>query len=206
MADPSRRTYGGKTSAERAAERRARLVDATVHVLSRPGPTTMTAICTEAGLTERYFYESFASLDDALLGALDTVSTEILTAASTIVAATPGSPEERVRAVMTAFVAYAREQPDRVRLAVVHAQAFAPLRSRRTELLGTFADLVADEARELFGDSAWSRDRARAHGVVYIAGLAELVAGWLAGTLTLDDAALVDVACDLFVAIGRRPA
>src|SRR5688572_31769757 len=57
------RSYGGKTVAERAAERRSRLVDATIAVLSASGEAhaTMTAICVEAGLTERYFYESFRS-------------------------------------------------------------------------------------------------------------------------------------------------
>lgn len=206
MPEPSRRRYGGKTSAERVAERRARLVEATIRVLSADPAPTMTKICSEAGLTERYFYESFASLDAALLGSLDAVSDEILTAATTTVDETIGSPGERVRAVMTSFVTYARKHPDRVRLAVVHAQAHPALRPRRAQLLESFADVVAVEARKLFGDETWPTDRARAHGLVYIAGLAELVAGWLDGDTPLDDETLVDVACDLFAAVGRRSA
>src|SRR4051812_40220917 len=74
------RSYGGKTAAERVAERRARLVAATIDVLATSGEAhaTMTAVCAAAGLTERYFYESFESLEDALLAALDSVCDEIL--------------------------------------------------------------------------------------------------------------------------------
>ncbi|HET6154427.1 MAG TPA: hypothetical protein VFE15_15900, partial [Marmoricola sp.] len=84
------RSYGGKTASERAAERRTRLVEATIEVLSESGEAraTMTAICAGAGLTERYFYESFGGLDDALLAALDSVCEEILELASAVIVST----------------------------------------------------------------------------------------------------------------------
>ncbi|RZI79651.1 MAG: TetR family transcriptional regulator [Microbacterium sp.] len=170
------RSYGGKTAVERVSERRRRLIAATIEVLADNGEAhaTMTAICSAAGLTERYFYESFASLDDALLAALDSVCDEILALATQVIAGTPGSAEVRVHAVMEAFVALVSTEPAKVRVAVIHASANPRLRARRNELLGTFADFVAREAAELYGADAWPAARARVHGLVYIAGFSEL--------------------------------
>ena len=157
------RSYGGKTSGERVAERRAQLVDATIAVLSASGEahTTMTAICAAAGRTERYFYESFAGLDDAKLAALDSVCQEILALATAKVQETADeSPEARVHAVMEAFVRWVEDVPDKARVAVIQASANPRMRARRSELLAVFADFVAREAAELYGDEAWPWGRA----------------------------------------------
>jgi AcrR family transcriptional regulator len=206
MAQPVR-SYGGRTAAERAQDRRARLVAATIELLGRHGEagTTMTAICAAAGLTERYFYESFANREEALLAALDHVSDQIATVALRVVAETPGSPEERVHAVMASFVDLVGRQPTLGLVAVVHSSATPSLRARRHELIGTFADLVAREAAELYGERAWPPDRARLHGLVYIAGLAELVAAWLTGEVDLSAEQLTTTASELFVSLARHP-
>jgi AcrR family transcriptional regulator len=200
------RSYGGKTAEERRQERRLRLVEATVALLAEHGEpgTTMTAICARAGLTERYFYESFAHREDAMLAALDHVSELIAGAAVRVIEETPGSPEERVHAVMASFVELVSRQPAVGLVAVVHASATPRLRARRHELIGTFADLVATEAAQLYGADAWPADRARLHGVVYIAGLAELVASWLTGEVELSPEQLTETASDLFASLSRR--
>jgi AcrR family transcriptional regulator len=204
----SERSYGGRSAAERVAERRQRLVAATVEVLARSGEAhaTMTAICAEAGLTERYFYEAFAGLDDALLAALDSVCEEIIALATTTIEQTAGTPEARVHAVMAAFVDLVRRAPSRVSVAVIHSSANPRLRARRHELLGVFADFVAREAADLYGDAAWPVERARINGLVYVAGFAELVGSWLVGDVSLSPEELVATAEDLFTALTRRGA
>lgn len=65
------RAYGGVTPGERVAARRARLIQAGLALFGRQGlrATTVRGVCAEAGLTDRYFYESFDSLE-ALLAAV----------------------------------------------------------------------------------------------------------------------------------------
>ena len=193
------RSYGGKSAVERAQERRTRLVDATVALLAEHGETgtTMTAICARAGLTERYFYESFPHREDALLAALDTSATSSPRTTLGAIAETPGSPEERVHAVMAAFVGPGQPRPALGLVATVHSSATPRMRARRHELIGTFADLVAQEAAELYGDQAWPADRARLQGIVYIAGFAELVGAWLTGE--------VELTADQLTATAERP-
>lgn len=201
------RSYRGKSGGERAAERRARLIDATIAVLSASGEAhaTMTAVCAAAGLTERYFYESFSGLDDAKLAALDSVCQEILTLATAKVEETVDqSPEARVHAVMEGFVDWVNEAPAKAGVAVIHAGANPRMRARRSELLAVFADFVAREAAEFYGEDAWPMDRARVHGLVYIAGFAELVASWLSGDVQLTGDELVETAEGLFAVMSRR--
>lgn len=203
----SARTYNGKSAQQRATERRACLVDAAIDVLAEHGEAgaTMTAICNRARLTERYFYESFPNRSEALLAAVDHVAGEIAGDAVRVLTETPGAPEERVRAVMASFIGYLVREPAKGLVVVVHASITPALRSRRHELLESFAALVATEAAELYGDHAWPPEQARIHGLVYIAGLAELFGAWLTGRVTLSEEQLVQTASDLFVAMARRP-
>jgi len=65
------RPYGGVSPDERVSERRARLVEAGIELFGTRGlrATTVRSVCAAAGLTDRYFYESFATLE-ALLQAV----------------------------------------------------------------------------------------------------------------------------------------
>lgn len=67
------RRYRGASLEQRQSERRAKLIEAGLTVIGSVGyhAATVRAICTEAGLTERYFYESFEN-SEALLRAVYT--------------------------------------------------------------------------------------------------------------------------------------
>lgn len=202
----STRSYAGKTAGERVAARRARLLDATIRLLAKEGEarTTMTAVCAEAGLTERYFYESFGSRDEVLVAALDSVGEELARTALDAIAASSGEPADRVRATIGAVVDLVVAAPDKMRVAVIESNANASMRARRHELLGSFAALVAAEAREIFGDETWPEPRDHLHGVIFIAGLSELVASWLLGEVELSPDELVTTASDSLVALMHR--
>ena len=200
------RSYGGKSAAERLTTRRARLVGATISLLAASGEarTTMTAVCAEAGLTERYFYESFASREELLVAALDSVADEIAKTALDAVAASSGEPADRVRAAIGAVVDLVVAAPDKMRVAVIESNANASMRARRHELLGSFAALVATEARGIFGDQTWPEPRDQLQGVIFMAGLSELVASWLLGEVELSSDDLITTASDSLVALMRR--
>jgi AcrR family transcriptional regulator len=200
------RSYGGKTADERAAARRERLVAATIEVVAGQGAarTTMTGICAAAGLTERYFYESFGSLDEAMLAALDSVCDEIARLAVSTLETTEGTADDRVHALMVEFFDLVDRSPAKVRVAVIESTANSVLRARRHELVATFAELVAQWADLLYGASAWPAQRARIHGLVFIAGMAELIGAWLEDDLVATREELVDAIEVLFEAVTRR--
>ncbi|EFQ84468.1 transcriptional regulator, TetR family [Aeromicrobium marinum DSM 15272] len=201
------RSYGGQSAGARAAGRRERLVAATITLLATrgEGSTTMTAVCAEAGLTERYFYESFRSREDALVAALDAVSDEIATMAVAAIEGTSGEATDRVRAAIAGLVGWVEADPAKARVALVESTSHPLLREKRHALLGVFADLVAQEAETLYGDAAWPPGLARVQGLLYVAGLAELVVAWMAGEVDLDAAELTDVGTQAFESLARRP-
>ena len=198
------RPYAGRSAAERAAERRERLGDATVRLLARSGETatTMTAVCAEAGLTERYFYESFASRDDALAAALDHVAARIVAVAESAVSSTPGSPVDRAHGAIAAVVRLAGDEADTVRVAVVESSANARLRAVRRRQVQAFADVVQRHATDLFGPAAPPPARLRLHALLFIGGFTQLLESWLTGDLDTTPDELTEVAVDLFLGLS----
>lgn len=63
------RRYGGLTAQERLDRRRAQFLDAGLEIFGTTGYRTATAreVCRLAGLTDRYFHESFESMEDLLV-------------------------------------------------------------------------------------------------------------------------------------------
>ncbi|TYL52165.1 TetR/AcrR family transcriptional regulator [Nocardioides sp. BGMRC 2183] len=180
---------------ERARQRRSKLLEATLAVWTDPERnTTMTAICNEAGLTERYFYESFANLDDARRALLESIAGEIESAtrrAAEEADAAGADAVQRTRAAIRAFVDLLVADPRKGRAAIIEAGGVPALRGRRTELLREFAHATAAEAQVLPERSTSDGEIA---GLLFIGGMAELVTAWLDGAVQATPAEIVDTA------------
>ncbi|MET0317111.1 MAG: helix-turn-helix domain-containing protein [Rhodococcus fascians] len=102
------RTYGGVAVADRRADRRRRFIDAAVEVFGTEGYATgsVTALCREAGLSRRQFYEEFTDREDLLIEAYDIIQSEVADAVAAALAELPADvdPPEAVNAAMSAFV------------------------------------------------------------------------------------------------------
>jgi AcrR family transcriptional regulator len=194
--------YRGVSAADRAAERRERLLEATLSVWADPDVrTTMTAVCAEAGLSERYFYESFPSLDDALVAVLDAIAGEIESAREAAVAPVIDDPAAAVHAAITSFVRLLVDDPRKGRVAIIEASAMPQLRPRRTALLRHFAHLAAEMADELMGPRRSEALDDEIAGLIFIGGMAELVTAWLDGALEATPEQLVDAASRSFLGL-----
>jgi AcrR family transcriptional regulator len=194
--------YRGVSAADRAAERRARLMEATLEVWSDPERrTTMTAVCAEAGLTERYFYESFSGLDEALGAAMEAIATEIEEVTLRAAEEAGDDPVARTRATLEAFLGLLRDDPRKGRVALIESTAVPALRQRRTELLRHFAHRSAEEARETPGLRRRSAREDEVAGLLFIGGLAELITAWLDGAVEASPAEIVDAASRGFLGL-----
>ena len=69
MTDTEGRRYAGLNKAERAGKRREAFLEAGLEVFGREGyrAGTVRRLCREAGLTDRYFYESFEGTEALLM-------------------------------------------------------------------------------------------------------------------------------------------
>lgn len=124
---PARR-YRGKDGEDRRAERRQRLLQAGLAVFGEQGyhAATVRAICAEAGLTERYFYESFANSEDLLCAVYEAHMALQQARILQAVVAAPRQPEAMAAAGLRAFFELAREQPAGARLQFVEVLGVSP--------------------------------------------------------------------------------
>jgi len=74
------RSYRGQSQEQRRAERRGRLIAGAIAVYGERGyhQATVKAVCEAAGLTERYFYESFANSEALLIDSYNAVTYAVL--------------------------------------------------------------------------------------------------------------------------------
>ena len=198
--------YRGMSAEQRRAERRTRLLEATLEVWGRDGGPriTMTRICAEAGLTERYFYESFDGLDAALIAVMDGIADEIAERTVAALASAEGGPADRVRVSIGEFVRILTDDPRKGRVAIVESVSLDALRPHRAELLRRFAELSAHEARELYGPEAWSETEGRMAATMFIGGVAELVTAWIEGRIEATPDEVADAATHHFTATAHR--
>ncbi|MDV6233693.1 MULTISPECIES: TetR/AcrR family transcriptional regulator [Rhodococcus] len=122
------RTYRGADPQQRQQERRIRLLDAAVKVFGTTGYRTATVekVCSEAGLTKRYFYESFSNSEDLLMAAYgratDAMRENILAGAQ----AEADSTEQVLRGALTGFFTFVAENPGSARIAFVEILGVSP--------------------------------------------------------------------------------
>jgi AcrR family transcriptional regulator len=205
VANPSSRVYGGIGADERRAERRVRLLEAGLDLLGGEGwqASTVRAICSRAGLTPRYFYESFADRDALLLAVFDEVASELSAVVLAAVTPPPGDAHETARAAIGAGIELITADARKARVLFVEAMGAEPLARRRFETLRGFAQLVAEQARSFYGVSGGGDRMIDVSALMLVGGLAETFMAWLDGSLVVSKEQLVEDCADLFAAMGE---
>src|ERR1700752_5386127 len=122
------RNYAGLSADERRLARRERLIEGPSRAYGELGyrNTTVKAVCEAAGLTERYFYESFANSEALLIAAFDTVSHRLIDCLEAIRKEHAGGADERGHAVLRAYYQALKDDPVGARLFVVEIARVGP--------------------------------------------------------------------------------
>ncbi|MGW6656619.1 TetR/AcrR family transcriptional regulator [Rhodococcus sp. NPDC055024] len=206
MTPPTPRRYAGLSSDQRSALRRESLMEAGMELFAASGNrgATMTAICAQAKLTERYFYESFSSRDELLEKILDGIADEVRDAGLAALRASDGTLEQRVRDAIASFVTILTEDPRKGRVAMIESAAYEPLRTHRRAVLHGFAQMVADEATQMYSDRAWPPRQGQINGLLFVGGLAELVTAWLNEEIAISPEEIVEAATYQFTSTAHR--
>lgn len=115
------RPYRGVAPDERRAQRRRRLIEAAVAVYGERGyrQATVKAVCEAAGLTERYFYESFANSDELLIAGFNAVTCSVVNEVLAAAQAAGRSRRERARALLGTYFAALQRDPRSARVFLV---------------------------------------------------------------------------------------
>ena len=186
--------FKGISADDRRTTRRRRLVGAAFEIAGSEGAGALgvSRVCLAAGLTKRYFYESFASLDQLRSAVVDHAIDVMSQRVDPFRPAGPGGPPQPwLEAFVGALVD--DECLARVLLAETHGGALSPFRHQIIDVA------VAGMAPQGVGPKADLRARLVAYA--QIGTLSELCLAWHQGRLSMERAALVQVLADLFVRI-----
>jgi AcrR family transcriptional regulator len=142
------RRYGGRSAAERSEERRLRLLDAGLELFGTRGyaATTIEGLCAQARLNPRYFYAEFDSREALLRAVYDRHVEEVRRAVLAAIAAAPPDPRGRLTVALRTFIdgSLADERAARVNYFEMVGVS-GDLEARRREVLGSYADMVAEQ-------------------------------------------------------------
>lgn len=198
------RPYRGVSAEDRRATRRTQLIEAGLRILGREGwpGATIRHVCSEAGLTERYFYESFSGRAGLLQAIFDSVAAEAATAVLAAVEEAPHDARAKSEAAIEAFVRMLVADRGRARAMLIESLNAPELQARRSEALRWFAELVAEQGRAFYGPAAISPKDAELSAVALVGALAELMIEWIDGRLDVSRERLVEHGVELFVAIA----
>ena len=130
------RPYAGVSAEDRRAERRRRLLDAGLELFGTEGiaATTIADVCEQAGLTKRYFYESFATIDELAGAVFAEVTTRLVEQVAPAITAGSGVDP---RPALSVYLRTVLGDPRLARLLGIESRA--PALAQRQAAFGTIA-------------------------------------------------------------------
>lgn len=130
--------WNGRNTADRQQERRQRLLEAGIEIMGTGGVQSVNvrAICREAKISERHFYEAFANKNDFVIAVYNAVVED---AFSILAAATDGSSdmETTLAQLIGAWIDFVHQDSRRGRIIAVEAAANRALAQRGREVAAT---------------------------------------------------------------------
>ena len=161
----------------------------------------MKAVCDAAGLTERYFYESFANSEDLLRACFLQVTEEIHAAMRRAADAKGGPPMARVRAGLLVYLKSLRDNPAATRVFLIEMASVSPeAEALVSESHDAYGALLVDV---LASDPDLDRvvSRLLLRGV--IGGGLHIAQAWIAGGYAEDVEAVADTALRLYGLVAQ---
>jgi AcrR family transcriptional regulator len=196
------RPWRGVSASERTAERRERLIEAALEVFATRGysASTVRDVCGEAGLTERYFYESFRNREALLAALADRIVDESLEAVAPALADPSRELEEVVHDALGRFIGSLVDDPRRAQVLLVETVGVSPpAEDRRREIMGHLAAVTRRALEQALGEAAPEPTDVDLTARALIGAGNELLVGYIRGEQSVDRERVTDHLAALFL-------
>ena len=197
------RSYRGVSGEQRRAERRARLIAAAIAVYGERGyrQATVKAVCEAAGLTERYFYESFDNSEQLLITSFNAVTYAVVDEISLAARAAGLGRVERARAMLDAYFSALQRSPASARVYLIEIRGV----SREVDKAFDAAlRAIGAEVARLVAPQDAAPDELLQAGIV--GGVMHIALRWIGNDYQPPLAAVTDAALRLGMVLARpRP-
>lgn len=198
--------YGGVGVDERRAQRRQAFIDAGIEVIGSVGyaSTTVRAVCAEAALTERYFYESFENLEALLCAVYEHLITGMKQRILLALQKCPPDPEILSKAALREYFEYNRD-PHYSRIMLFEVLGVSPQVDRiYRRVMEEFAQLIASVSKPLYpGRSFKGLDEGLLTGGM-VGAVVQMAMRWSLNGYKPDQEVVVDNAHAIFTAVNRQ--
>jgi AcrR family transcriptional regulator len=141
-----KRRYSGQSFEDRQIERKGRLVRAALDLAGRFGleGLSVAAICAEAGLTQRYFYESFPNSDALFVEAYRFAQQELFEDMMEFI-----DPKNPIESALTGFFSVLKTHPGQARVFLVDIDDSSPsMKEASREGAEKFRKLFCPKAKD----------------------------------------------------------
>jgi len=181
----SGRKYAGESLENRQLRRRQQFMQAGLHLFGTQGyrKTTVRMLCAEAGLTDRYFYESFESTEDLLVAVYEAQIEQVQHAVVQAVA-NEQFAQTPMLAIKTALHAVfsLTAQPGWGRVFWMEVLGVSPrVDAVYVRTFNLFTDLVLMLTRHFYPNLTISGDEERVVGMALIGAVGQSATYWMLG-------------------------
>ncbi|GAB1812511.1 TetR/AcrR family transcriptional regulator [Mycobacterium sp. MUNTM1] len=195
------RVYGGATGEQRIAERRRKLIEAGMNLFGSAGSASVRVkdVVVEAGLTERYFYESFSDLDALFDAVLELANDAVESAVNAAVVNAPDDAVSRISVVLRTTADTLASDPRMIRIIFIEALGKGGRAgARRNEILLRAAQNFYRWSGTDGGNFESSSLETRTKTFAFAGAASELLIAWAEGLLDMSAAQLADFLVGLY--------
>jgi AcrR family transcriptional regulator len=198
------RSYAGVSAADRTAARRAALVDAAIRLFGTQGyaATGVKHICREAGVTDRYFYESFRDRGELYRAAFEQVVSDLLAVVGAAALAEAGAPDRQARAAVGTFIDHLTTEPAKAKLFLEVGAVGGEVAKEVRASTRRFAELLAGAARPHLAPGT-SDLRLTMAALSLVGAMGVVILEWLDGALDATVEDITDYFVDMLHAAGQ---
>jgi AcrR family transcriptional regulator len=203
----SQRTWRGATAVQRVEQRRARLVDAAIDLFGTIGyrATSVEHVCARAGLSKRYFYESFPDSEALLMATYQRCADEIHQAMLSAVQEAPETIDAQLRCALTGYFGAIAADPRRARITLLEILGVSPaIDAAYAEQTARFATSVQTLAAAAFESSKLPKTQLHVIAQGVIGAITTIATQWLLEQRRRPGAQLIDATHVLVLAILDR--
>lgn len=201
----TKRSYRGLSQDERQAARRSRLIAAAIAVYGERGfhQATVKAVCETAGLTERYFYESFSNSEALLIDSFNAVTSSVVEEITRAGHEAGRGRIVRTRAMLHAYFAALQRDPQSARVFLVEIRGVSRAVDRAFD---STLRAIGHEVARIIAPPGAAQDELLQAGVV--GGVIHIALRWIEDDYQPAIDSVVDSALVLctVLASGRRQA
>ncbi|ONG37754.1 TetR family transcriptional regulator [Alkanindiges hydrocarboniclasticus] len=178
----AKRIYAKKDAEVRVQERRERLLNAALELFATQGysNTTIEALCSEAKVTTRNFYQAFSGREAVLMALYNQMMEELNATLLEAMQAETGSLREKMKQVVQALVNHYLTDTRRAQVGVLEVVGASPaIERRRREVIHGIAVHLELFLHSMAQQQQIPQRNYRWLAIAIVGGMNELMAEWL---------------------------